>query len=75
MPKFLETQLKRAAAAQGLKGEAADRYTYGALNNLGAMKGSQETPKGKAMQKKHEAKLSAAQAAKIRRKADVILGS
>ena len=40
MPKFLETQLKRAAAAQGLKGEAADRYTYGGLNNLGAMKGS-----------------------------------
>ena len=75
MPKFLEKQLQKAAAAQGLKGEAADRYTYGVLNNLGAMKGSQETPKGKAMQKKHEAKLSAAQAAKIRRKADVILGS
>ncbi|HXJ76905.1 MAG TPA: hypothetical protein VNM37_28870 [Candidatus Dormibacteraeota bacterium] len=74
MPKFLENVLQKAAAAQGLKGDAADRYTYGALNNMGAMKGNQETLKGKAMQKKHEAKLSAAQAAKIRRKADAILG-
>jgi hypothetical protein len=29
---------------------------YGAMNNMGAMKGSKETAKGKRMQKKHEAK-------------------
>jgi hypothetical protein len=74
MPKFLENVLQKAAAAKGLKGDAADKYTFGALNNMGAMKGAAETLKGKAMQKKHDAKLSAAQAAKIRRKADAILG-
>jgi len=76
MPKFLENVLQKAAAAKGLKGDAADKYTFGALNNMNAMQGNKETAKGKAMQKKHEAKakLSAAQAAKIRRKADAILG-
>ena len=74
MPKFLENVLQKAAAAKGLKGDAADKYTFGALNNMGAMAGNKETLRGKAMQKKHEAKLSAAQAAKIRRKADAILG-
>jgi hypothetical protein len=74
MPKFLENALQKAAASKGLKGDAADKYTYGALNNMGALKGNAETLKGKAMQKKHEAKLSAGQAAKIRRKVDVILG-
>lgn len=69
MPKFLEDTLKKAAAAKGLKGEAADRYTFGALNNMGAMHGSKETPKGRAMEKKHERKISAGAAARIRRKA------
>ena len=74
MPKFLENVLQKAAAAKGLKGDAADKYTFGALNNMGAMKGSTETLKGKAMQQKHQAKLSAAAkispsaAAKIRKK-------
>ena len=79
MPKFLETILQKAAAAKGLKGDAADKYTYGALNNMGAMSGAKETLKGKAMQQKHQAKLSAAAkispsaAAKIRRKVASVL--
>ncbi len=68
MPKFLENVLQKAAASKGLKGDAADKYTFGALNNMGAMQGSKETLKGKAMEKKHNAKISAAAAAKIRKK-------
>ena len=54
MPNFLEDILKTAAAKKGLKGKRADRYTYGALNNMGAMRGNKITAKGKALQKKHE---------------------
>ena len=53
MPKFLERKLKSAAKAKGLKGKAAARYTYGTLNNMGAMRGNKETAKGTAMQRKH----------------------
>jgi hypothetical protein len=56
MPQFLEARLKKAAAEKGFSGKKADRYVYGAMNNMGAMKGSKETAKGKRMQKKHEAK-------------------
>lgn len=55
MPKFLEQKLKTEARKQGKSGKAEARYVYGALNNMGAMKGSKETPKGKAMEKKHRA--------------------
>ncbi|MGH9505242.1 MAG: hypothetical protein ACRD20_20505 [Terriglobales bacterium] len=55
MPKFLEKQLKAAAAKKGLKGKRADHYVYGAMNNMGAMRGNQETAKGEAMQRKHDA--------------------
>lgn len=54
MPKFLEDKLKATAAAKGLKGKRAKRYVYGALNNMGAMHGNQETPKGAAMERKHQ---------------------
>lgn len=54
MPAFLEKALKAAAAAKGKKGKAADRYVYGAMNNMGAMRGNKETAKGAAMQRKHE---------------------
>jgi hypothetical protein len=56
MPVFLESRLKKAAAKKGFSSDKADRYVFGALNNMGAMKGSKETAKGKRMQKKHEAK-------------------
>ena len=53
MPKFLEDKLRSEAAKKGLKGEHADRYVFGALNNMGAMRGSQETAKGREMDAKH----------------------
>jgi hypothetical protein len=46
--------LKTQAAKKGFTGKRADRYVYGAMNNLGAMRGSKETAKGKRMQKKHD---------------------
>lgn len=55
MPKFLETRLKAEAAKKGISGKQADRYVFGAMNNMGAMKGSKETKTGKAMAKKHAA--------------------
>lgn len=53
MPKFLEKKLQAQAKKKGKKGKAADRYVFGALNNMGAMKGNKETKKGKRMVKKH----------------------
>jgi len=53
VPKFLEDKLKAAAASKGLKGKRADRYVYGAMNNMGAMRGNKETAKGAAMEEKH----------------------
>ena len=53
MPKFLEDDLRAEAAKLGLSGRHADRYVYGAMNNIGAMKGNQETAKGKRMEAKH----------------------
>jgi hypothetical protein len=54
MPDFLEKKLKAEAAKKGFTGRKADRYVFGAMNNMGAMRGNQETAKGAAMQKKHE---------------------
>ena len=47
MPRFLEEKLKK---------EYGDNphAIYGTMNKIGAMKGSKETAKGKAMEKKHE---------------------
>ena len=56
MPQFLKDKLAAEAARQGKTGETADRYVYGAMNNMGAMHGSKETAKGRRMQKKHDAK-------------------
>lgn len=54
MPKFLETKLNKEADRKGLKGRAKARYTFGAMNNMGAMRGSKETPKGRRMDAKHK---------------------
>jgi hypothetical protein len=54
MPAFLEAKLKKAAADKGFTGKKADKYVYGAMNNMGAMRGSKETAKGKRMQHKHD---------------------
>lgn len=53
MPAFLEAKLKQKAAEKGFSGKRAARYVYGTLNNIGAMRGSKETSKGKRMQEKH----------------------
>lgn len=55
MPAFLERKLR----ANVPKGVNADRYVYGAMNNMGAMRGSKITAKGKAMEKKHNRKVKA----------------
>lgn len=60
MPAFLEKKLKMEAAKKGKTGAAADRYVFGAMNNMGAMKGNKETAKGKAMAKAHKAKVKSA---------------
>ena len=46
MPKFLEDKLR---AEYGNN----PRAIYGTMNKLGAMRGSKETAKGKAMERKH----------------------
>lgn len=53
MPKFLETILETEAAKKGLTGRRAAKYTFGAMNNMGAMHGNKETAKGARMDAKH----------------------
>lgn len=57
MPKFLEHELAKGARKKGLTGRRAARYVYGALNNMGAMRGNQITAKGERMEAKHRQKL------------------
>lgn len=47
MPKFLENKLKREYGNN-------PSAIYGTMNKIGAMHGSKETAKGRAMEKKHE---------------------
>lgn len=53
MPAFLENALRKSGKKKGLKGQKLEAYVYGGMNDIGAMKGSKETTKGKNMQKKH----------------------
>ncbi len=46
MPKFLEAKLKKEYGAKS-------DIPYKVMNSIGAMRGNKETPKGKAMAKKH----------------------
>lgn len=48
MPKFLEDKLK---AEYGQK----SKIPYMVMNKIGAMRGNQETAKGRAMEQRHEA--------------------
>lgn len=54
MPEFLESRLKKEAARKGFSGKRAARYVYGAMNNMGAMRGNKETRKGARMATKHK---------------------
>jgi hypothetical protein len=53
MPAFLEKALEKEAVKKGFSGKRKDKYIYGAMNNMGAMRGNKETAKGKRMEKKH----------------------
>lgn len=53
MPAFLEAKLRKSVP----KGVDPDKYVYGAMNNMGAMRGNKETAKGKRMEKKHAEKV------------------
>ena len=66
MPKFLEERLESEAAKKGFTGKRAARYVYGAMNNMGAMHGSRETAKGRAMQKKHNKHMGLGQVKKVK---------
>lgn len=55
MPAFLEKELAKGAAKKGFTGKKAAGYIYGAMNNMGAMRGNKETAKGERMEEKHEA--------------------
>ena len=52
MPEFLEKKLKKEY------GKDSD-IPYKVMNSIGAMKGSKETKKGRAMEKKHDQKTAA----------------
>lgn len=62
MPKFLENELRKFAAKKGRTGKDADRYIYGTMNAIGAMKGNKETAKGAGMEAKHERDVAAGRA-------------
>ena len=47
MPKFLEDKLKKEYGKDS-------KIPYKVMNSIGAMRGSKETAKGRAMEKKHE---------------------
>lgn len=53
MPTFLEKRLRASAHRKGYKGARVDHYVYGAMNNMGAMRGNRVTKKGEAMERKH----------------------
>ena len=62
MPKFLEEKLEAGAKKRGFTGKRADRYVYGAMNKMGAMRGNKETAKGRRMAAKHSRDVAAGRA-------------
>jgi len=68
MPKFLENDLEAEARKKGMTGRREARYVYGAMNDIGAMHGNQETAKGADMQRKHDAKVKGSLKKASRRK-------
>lgn len=57
MPDFLEQRLAASARKKHFTGRKAKQYIYGAMNDMGAMRGNQITARGRAMERKHRAKL------------------
>lgn len=64
MPKFLEKKLKSEYGSNSA-------VPYKVMNSIGAMRGNKETAKGRSMEMKHDRKLTARSAAKIRRAAGI----
>ncbi len=60
MPKALEEKLKKEYGAKS-------DIPYRIMNSAGLMKGSRVTPKGEAMEKKHENLLKSGRAGKIKK--------
>ena len=55
MPKFLEKRLKEEYGADS-------KVPYAVMNSIGAMHGNKETPRGAAMERKHERDVKAGKA-------------
>ena len=67
MPEFLKEKLAASASKAGKSGRAADKYIYGAMNNMGAMHGNKETAKGRVMTAKHNRDMARGKSASGRR--------
>lgn len=67
MPKFLEDALERSGRKKGFRGKRLNRYIYGGMNRIGAMRGNQPTAKGARMEAKHKRDVRAGRAQSQRR--------
>lgn len=53
MPRFMEAKLRTEAEKKGLTGDRKNAYVYGTMQNLGFMRGSRTTEKGRAAERRH----------------------
>lgn len=53
MPKNIENKIKSGYKGKGLSEKEINKRVYGALNNMGLMKGSKITKKGQRAEKKY----------------------
>lgn len=53
MPKKIIAKIKKGYKGKGLSEKEVNKRVYGALNNMGFMKGSKETKKGKKAEAKY----------------------
>lgn len=60
MPAFLEAKLKKEYPGN-------PHAVYGTMNKIGAMKGNKITAKGRAMERKHRAKMKGVPLSSLRR--------
>ena len=60
----MEKKLASEADKKGLSGKKKDQYVWGTMNNIGAVHGNKISARGRAMEKKHEAKMAGRSAAK-----------
>ena len=53
MPKKIISAIKKGYKGKGLSEKQVNKRVYGALNNMGFMKGSKETRKGQRAERKY----------------------